>query len=148
MSENDRILCPSSRAKPGARLIGVRQDNGAVAILPQPLHIDEHFIEIANRSSPAEQKFRFTHKCVESGCTQWTGSRCGVADNVLALAEGMQLQEGIPSCGIRHQCRWYNQNGENACKVCPLVITETTEEEWLMTEESANSINSEAESPG
>lgn len=126
----DRILCPSSKAQDGARLIGIRQDDGTVAILPQPLQINEDFILEANRSSRAEQKFRFTNKCVESGCTQWTGSRCGVADKVISVIHDLPVQEALPDCGIRPQCRWFRQNGPDACRVCPFVITHTTEEDW------------------
>jgi hypothetical protein len=82
------MLCPSSRAKPGSELIGVRQDDGTIAILPQPLPVDESFLHIAAGHALApEQRFRFTNKCVESGCSQWTGSRCGVIDQALTMME-------------------------------------------------------------
>jgi hypothetical protein len=89
MEARKKIMCPSSKAQPGAQLLGVRQDDGTVAILPQPLRIDEAFVETANAVAPAEQRFRFTNKCVESGCMQWTGTRCGVADKVLSAILGL-----------------------------------------------------------
>ena len=94
MSCSDHVRCPSHRCKPGSDLIGVRQDDGTVAILPQPLPVDQHFVEVVSRDTAApEQRFRFSNKCIESGCSQWTGSRCGVIDNVL------QLLAGVPAAG-------------------------------------------------
>src|SRR6266536_2295604 len=95
-----KIMCPSSRCKPGAQLLGVRLQNGEVAILPQTLPVDEQFIENTRNGSIPEERFRFVNKCVENGCRQWTGTRCGIADTI-----------------------------ENACRICPYVITEITETE-------------------
>jgi hypothetical protein len=140
------ISCPSNRCKPGSYLIGIRQDDGAVAILPTPLPVDQHFIELAGQSPGApEERFRFSNKCVESGCSQWTGSRCGVIDNVLQLLDGAPMArdiapiaatappapkdvtETLPPCGIRPTCRWFLQAGADACRVCPYVVTHITE---------------------
>lgn len=130
MAENDKIMCPSSKAQKGAQLLGVRQEDGKVAILPQTLMIDESFISEANKVKPAEQRFRFTNKCIESGCAQWTGSRCGVADKIVSVLAHLPIEEELPQCAIRPDCRWFRQNGVNACKICPFVITHTTEEDW------------------
>lgn len=130
MEEQEKIMCPSSKAQTGAQLLGVRQDDGTVAILPQPLRIDESFLELASAAAPAEQRFRFTNKCVESGCAQWTGTRCGVADKVLSVIDVLLISDELPECGIRPQCRWFRQNGRDACKACPFVVTHTTEADW------------------
>lgn len=130
MENKESILCPSSRAQKGARLLGIRQADGQVAILPQPLLINDAFIEAASKHSPAEQQFRFTNKCVESGCRQWTGSRCTVADSVLSVMNELAVSNELPACAIRQQCRWFNQNGADSCKVCSFVITATTSDDW------------------
>jgi hypothetical protein len=146
MSCGDHVRCPSHRCKPGSDLIGVRQDDGTVAILPQPLPVDQHFVEVVSRDAAApEQRFRFSNKCIESGCSQWTGSRCGVIDNVLQLLAGVPAAGDIappaatasptpkestatlPPCGIRPTCRWFLQAGADACRVCPYVVTHITE---------------------
>jgi len=62
--------------------------------------VDEQFIENTRNGSIPEERFRFVNKCVENGCRQWTGTRCGIADTI-----------------------------ENACRICPYVITEITETE-------------------
>jgi len=130
MPDNKKIMCPSSRAHVGSKLLGIRQNDGTVAILPQPLLIGEDFIREAGKTSPPEQRFRFTSKCAGSGCAQWTGKRCGVADKILSVIEDLPVSKQLPDCEIRPQCRWHIQNGADACKVCPFVVTHTTEADW------------------
>lgn len=124
------ILCPSASAQRGSKLLGLRQANGSIAILPQPLRLSEEFLAKAAEQGPAERRFRFTNKCVESGCKQWNGSRCSVADKVLAVSDELPVKEKLPACAIRPQCRWFLQSGADACKICEFVITQTTAEEW------------------
>ena len=124
------MLCPSSRAKPGAKLLGVRQSSGKIAILPQALPVDEHFMEAVQRDpTPPEQRFRFTNKCVEEGCEQWTGKGCGVVERVIRHLDAVAVSEVLPACSIRPKCRWYSQKKGDACRICPFVLTEITEEE-------------------
>ena len=130
MARSDqKTMCPSSQAKEGAQLLGVRQEDGTVAILPQPLPVGKTFIETANRTSPAEQKFRFTNKCVEGGCQQWNGKGCGIADRLVEHLDKLTVSVRLPPCGIRSSCRWHQQSGPDACRVCPYVITQLSKEE-------------------
>jgi len=130
MKEANKILCPSSKCKPGSRLLGVRQDDGTVAILPSPLDIDEKFIsKVNNDDIRPEQKFRFTNKCIENGCSQWTGKSCGVIEKLVSYLDVLPVKEALPECAIRPQCRWFRQSGVDACKVCTFVITEVTEQD-------------------
>jgi hypothetical protein len=32
----------------------------------------------------------------------------------------------LPRCSIRANCRWFDQQGADACRVCPFVITDLT----------------------
>jgi hypothetical protein len=130
MSDTQSLWCPSYRCKTGSQLLGVRQDDGTIAILPTPLPIDEAFINAVKDDEMApEQRFRFTNKCVESGCNQWTGKNCGVVERVVQHLELLPVLEELPACGIRDKCRWYHQRKADACKVCPFIITEITEEQ-------------------
>jgi hypothetical protein len=130
MSNPQKIICPSSRCKEGAQLIGVRQDDGSVAILPQPLPVDRDFIENAKRIDEApEQRFRFANKCVEGGCVQWTGKSCRIAEEIVLHLDEISPAKNLRPCFIRPQCRWFMQSGANACQMCKYVITEITEME-------------------
>jgi hypothetical protein len=110
-----------------------------MAILPQPLPIDEQFIARANAHElPPEQRFRFTNKCIESGCGQWTGKGCGVVERVIGFLDKIPQDSALPACGIRGRCRWFNERGGDACRMCPYVLTEITEEEVLAAQREGN----------
>lgn len=126
--KEEKIMCPSAKGKQGSLLLGVRQ-NGSISILPHALQMDEQFIKKANETAPAEQNFRFANKCVEGGCKQWTGSRCGVADKMIGFLDKVIASDQLIPCSIRNRCRWFLQNGNEACNICPYVITEITQEE-------------------
>jgi|SRR5579863_1429749 len=126
----ESAICPSARCKEGAELIGVRQDDGTVAILPLALPVDRSFIENAKVvEEDPEQRFRFAGKCVECGCRQWTGKSCRIADEMVQHLSDIAVANDLPSCSIRPRCRWYMQSGPDACKICPYVITKITQEE-------------------
>lgn len=123
-------MCPSNRCKPGSKLLGVRQEDGKVAILPEALPIDDTFIEKVKSDPIApEQRFRFTNKCIEGGCNQWTGKGCGVIEDVVQYLDQIDANEPLPECSIRVHCRWFLQKGADACKICHYIITEITEKE-------------------
>ena len=123
------IACPSNRCKPGSKLLGIRQEDGKVAILPDALPIDDAFIEKTKEHPvPAEQRFRFTNKCIENGCNQWTGVGCGVIEEVVQYLSQVPAHETLPPCSLRVHCRWFLQKGADACRICPYIITEITED--------------------
>jgi hypothetical protein len=66
---------------------------------------------------------------VQKACGQWTGSRCGIIDEVLAESgASVKPDDGapveVPPCAIRATCRWFAQVGAAACGVCPEVVTD------------------------
>ena len=80
---SDRAMCPSSRCEPGAVLLGVIVGPGTLAYASDRLVVDEEFVQIARAGRSPEKRFRFSARCVQSACRQWTGTRCGVIDAVL-----------------------------------------------------------------
>ncbi len=129
MSDEKPVLCPSSRCEPGAILLGVVQADGRVGFLKQLMVVDQEFADIAREGRAPEKRFRFSSPCLKAACKQWTGSRCGVIDDVSECVGDDQRLDGLPECSIRPQCRWYRQNGAEACSVCPLVVTDLLVEE-------------------
>jgi hypothetical protein len=110
-------------------LIGVRRPEGLGYVTP-PLPIDEEFVTlVADSGGDAEQRFRFSEPCVERGCAQWKDEACGLIGRLLASpapADPVAQANDLPACGIRPRCRWFHQEGANACTVCPSVITDNT----------------------
>lgn len=117
--------CPSARAAPGATLLGIRGPDGRIANMRTPLPVTETFLDAAGDAP--ETRMRFASKCETSGCAQWTGTRCGVIDNVLEHLEAAKVpvRDTLPPCPIRGTCRWHAQTGVRACYACELVTTDT-----------------------
>ncbi len=116
--------CPSSVAQPGAVLLGVMNDDGSLGYLETPIEIDEDFITGAGEGAELERRFRFSSKCVKSGCAQWHDGKCGVIEKMIDLNPGWHEQHpSLPSCSIRTTCRWFFQEGAKACSHCPHVVT-------------------------
>ena len=112
-------------------LLGIVMPNGRVAFSPDRVTVNREFVSSAQEGRSPEKRFRFADGCVRTACRQWTGTRCGVVDEVLndIHAEELQAQADLPPCSIRSQCRWYEQVGAEACRVCTLVITDCRMEE-------------------
>jgi hypothetical protein len=121
-------LCPSAPAEPGAALIGVVSPDGRVAQLGTALRIDDAFLENAKAHGPLEQRFRFAAPCQERNCVNWTGSACGLIGELhrfVSAADLLVSGKPIPRCPIRSRCRWWQQQGPEACAVCSLVVTDS-----------------------
>ena len=124
--KNQSKLCPSSRFTKGASLLGIKNEKGEMDILKTPIKITTEIHEqFSTTVAKPEKTLRFVNKCVQSGCKQWTGTKCGVIDSILERVEEQYVKDNLPECSIRETCRWYDQNGSDACKVCPLVTTYT-----------------------
>jgi len=119
-------MCPSSRCEPGAVLLGVVVASGELAYASERLVIDDEFVQIARAGRSPEKRFRFSSRCVQAACRQWTGARCGVIDAVVETV-GPRDATDLPACSIRPECRWFRQSGATACAVCPEVLTDNRE---------------------
>jgi hypothetical protein len=110
-------------------LLGVVGEEGRVRYLGSPLVVDDEFLRQAERGRAPEKRFRFADRCVQSGCVFWNGQSCDVARTAashVAAPDSGHL-ERLPRCGIRANCRWFAQEGADACRACPLVITDVGE---------------------
>lgn len=119
--------CPSSSLDHATHLLGVVGPDGRVHYVSPALPLNDEFKATARETGSPETRFRLTGPCVESGCRQWTGSRCGVIDSLLdqVLQVTEPLDTELRPCTIRRACRWFDQSGAAACKVCPLVVTDS-----------------------
>ncbi|KQT24500.1 hypothetical protein ASG22_10905 [Chryseobacterium sp. Leaf405] len=111
---SSKKLCPSYVGKVGAQLFGVMNIDGKVQFIT-PLTVTEDFIQ---QNDNLEQRFRFTGKCVEKGCAQWNNeeSKCSLSKKVQNLEVNKSLE--LSFCPIRSQCRWFSQDGNEACFSC------------------------------
>ena len=126
MKETQNKTCPSSLGQVGSNLLGVVNANGTVGFFTDPVEVTQEFIDDAGDFDNLERRFRFSNKCVQSGCKQWTGTECGVIKAVLAL-DSIPAKKDLPACNIRSTCRWFSQEGAVACNGCRYVITNISE---------------------
>ena len=132
MQVGERV-CPSSTLDHATTLLGVVGPDGRVHYVSPALAVDDAFRERARVAGSPESRFRLAGACVEGGCAQWTGSRCGVIDGLLEQVEG-ELDTQLRPCTIRRECRWFAQSGARACEVCPLVVTDSRSDEQATDE--------------
>ena len=121
------LMCPSSRCEPGSSLIAILGDEGRLAHITPAMPVDEEFVAAASAHGSPEARMRFASPCLQAGCAQWTGSSCGIIEQVLAAEVGPEGGR-LPRCAIRPSCRWYAQEGAAACRACPLIVTDAREE--------------------
>jgi hypothetical protein len=116
-SDTSKKMCPSYIGKVGAQLFGVVGKDGKVQFIT-PLAVTEDFLKQNQGKNSLEQRFRFTGKCVEKGCTQWDKeeSKCSLSRKVQNL--DFHKEKGLVFCPIRSQCRWFSQDGKEACFSC------------------------------
>ena len=128
MKNSEKILCPSHDCQPGTILLGIVMRDGRVAFSTDRIIVNEEFVQIARTGRTPEKRFRFGGQCVQSGCKQWTGGRCGVIDRIIESVDETIDTTDLPVCSIRPQCRWFYQSGAEACAICPEVVTDLREE--------------------
>jgi hypothetical protein len=120
-----RMMCPSAQPEMSdAVILGVRSGDAEtpyVSYLDEPAPVSDELLALANPLKPTEV-FRFAGRCEERACRHFDGSRCRLATRIVQILPA--AVESLPSCKIRHECRWFRQEGRAACVRCPQVITE------------------------
>jgi hypothetical protein len=118
-------LCPSSRPElPDAVVFGVVAGTTTaprVAYLRQPLPMTEELMAKASPVTPAEI-FRTAAPCEKFGCQHFNGKDCRLAMRIVDQLPAVVKE--LPSCAIRRDCRWWQQEGKAACMRCPEIITD------------------------
>ena len=122
-------LCPSSKMAIDSSLLGIINTDGTVQYIGQPIKVTSQFMELALKGRTPEKRFRFTTECRNCNCAQWKNEQCSVAPRLSELSNEDEIAKAsIPECGIRSQCRWFQQQGTSICRVCQFVITDSRSE--------------------
>lgn len=118
------LLCPSSQADwPNAVAIGVVGGTATKPIvhyLEDPVIVSDELLTLAEPVRPTEV-FRFAAPCIDNHCRHFGEQRCQLASKIVTMLPA-EINE-LPRCHIRSHCRWFNQEGRDACARCPLVAT-------------------------
>jgi hypothetical protein len=123
--DSQPLDCPSAQAgAEDARVYGVRigtPDAPRVAYLTETQPVSEKLLVLSGSAKPTEV-FRIAASCATSGCRHFNGNACTLAQRIV---EGLApVVNALPPCQIRPTCRWFRQEGRNACLRCPQVITD------------------------
>jgi hypothetical protein len=106
-----------------ARVLGVVSGEAGA---PRLAYLNERVpasAELLAEAAPAEpgEVFRLAARCEQSRCTHFEGGRCQLA---VRIVEGLAaVTDKLPPCIIRSTCRWYSQEGAQACYRCPQIVT-------------------------
>ncbi len=122
---NRAPLCPSAQPEmSGAVVFGVvggTSSNPILAYLNEPLPVSDDLLRLCAPVEPGEV-FRFAATCAGSGCMHFDGQSCSLAARITAALPG--IVSVLPRCTIRHRCRWWDEQGGEACRRCPGIVTE------------------------
>lgn len=116
-------LCPSAPGQEGAILLGIVQSDGSIAYIRDRIEVTSEFLQIARAGRPLGKRFRFSSPCQECSCRQWMNGHCSLPERLAEVIPESSLTDNLPHCSIRLQCRWYEQAGAEACRICPSVVT-------------------------
>ena len=122
---SQEIDCPSAQAtEDGARVFGVMTgtpETYRVGYLTETLPISEKLLALAGEAKPT-QLFRIAAPCANDGCKHFKGSSCTLAQRIVQGVPA--VVNALPACQIRSTCRWFRQEGKEACFRCPQVMTD------------------------
>lgn len=122
---NTRVmLCPSAQPEmAGSVAFGIvagTAEEPRLSYLRQPLPVVPSLLTLAEPVEPTEV-FRFAAPCAEAACQHYADEQCTLGAKIAQLVEGVTL--GLPACRIRPRCRWWHEQGGDACRRCPAVVT-------------------------
>jgi hypothetical protein len=118
------ISCPSAQPDmQDARVfavIGGSEGSPRVSYLRESPALDEKLVRRLGVVQPT-QVFRFAARCEEARCAHFDGQHCTLAQRIVETLD--PVVDALPSCLVRASCRWYAEQGAQACFRCPQVVT-------------------------
>jgi hypothetical protein len=102
-------------------VVGEARGEPMIGYLEEPVSVTP---EVMNLAAPvaATEVFRFAAPCAGHGCRHFDGADCRLAGRVVQL---LPLTVDLPpACAIRPECRWWQQEGKEACRRCPQIVSE------------------------
>jgi hypothetical protein len=123
-AKHQEILCPSvPHDWEGARVfavVGGTVDRPELSYLDQALPVTDEVVRMAAPVAP-DEVFRMAGACASHRCVHYTSEddRCTLVERTVGMTEtAVHL---LPRCAVRAGCRWWQQEGADACRRCPQV---------------------------
>jgi hypothetical protein len=118
------LLCPSAQPDMDRAvvfgIIGGSISGPRVGYLDRPRPVSNEVATFPEEVQPTEV-FRIAAPCAERQCRHFLADRCSLASRLIKILPVGESK--IPSCSIRSTCRWWAQEGKEACLRCPQVVT-------------------------
>lgn len=118
------LTCPSGQPDmQDARIFGVIGGTAAeprVAYLKKKAEVTPEMLAKLDGIDPT-RVFRYSARCENGRCAQYEGGRCSLAQRIVDQLAA--VVDDLPSCQIRDTCRWFAEQGGQACLRCPQVVT-------------------------
>ena len=110
------VLCPSQSPEDGSIPLGHIVSGERLVRSPRRRRLE------VTASPPPEASPRIAGECRQEGCAYWADA-CQLAAVVVHPADSIGR---LPTCPIRQRCRWWLEQGPNACGTCDLVAYHVT----------------------
>jgi len=126
--QEEHLMCPSAPPEvAGSRVLGVV---GGTAEAPEVAYLNEFLpVSALTLSLPGTAKstqvMRFAAPCQETACCHFDGAKCNLVTRIVQTLP--PVVDSLPACLIRPTCRWYEQEGRDACRRCPQIVTYVAE---------------------
>jgi hypothetical protein len=117
------LMCPSAEPEmDGSLIFGIvtgTPEQPELVHLPQVKEIPPELLTLESPVKPTEI-FRIAAPCVENNCTHFDGAQCRLISRIV---DGLPIvTESLPPCAIRANCRWWQQEGPEACRRCLQIV--------------------------
>ncbi len=123
-AERKPLLCPSAQADwKGSVIFGVMQGTAMeprMTPLEEALPVTFDILELCKGVSPSEV-YRFAAPCANAACQHFSSGTCRLAKRIVSVTS--PVTSDLPLCAVREQCRWFAQEGSDACYRCPQIVT-------------------------
>ena len=121
---SDVPLCPSAQPdSDGSVAFGIVNgtvEQPEVRYLTEPQPVTSELLSLSKPVRPTEV-FRFAAPCAQHRCEHFDGDRCRLVKRIVdRLRAGT---DRLPPCRIRPRCRWWREQGREACMRCPRIVT-------------------------
>lgn len=126
MEKRDWPLCPSTfPGWPGSVAFGLvtgTVEEPRWQAFEKPLPITDELLALSGPVAPTEI-FRFAGPCAGKACQHFAESsgNCRLVEKTVRFVA--KVQEKLPVCTIRPDCKWWRQEGRDACFRCPQVAS-------------------------
>jgi hypothetical protein len=119
-------FCPSAQPDmPESVVFGVvggTASDPRLRYLAEPLPTTAELLSLAEPAEPTEV-FRFGAPCAQRQCQHFDGTHCRLGAKL--ATEARPVVAIAPPCRLRSRCRWWLEQGVEACLRCPMVVTTT-----------------------